>query len=118
MLSLTAKINSSKDVRVFDAGTSKGFSVNLGKKYYDFKEKANKWTNYKLVVFAKDKQASFYESVLVPGTIVSCNADDLKVDNYNPEYPVIELINAKIDNVFTNDSNQSASKPEDDNLPF
>jgi len=137
MITLTSKIT--KDVRTFQAGESTGFSMLLGKQYFDYQTKQKVWTNYKVTVFAKDKQAEFYQNALVQGAIVSVYAEDCKVDLYKPEYPNIELINARIDGVFTSERQaprqpvaqqqnyqqpqrqpvaQQQQQPSDDSIPF
>jgi len=83
-----------------------GFNMLLGKQYYDRQTKQKVWTNYKVCVFAKDKQAAFYQQALVVGTIVEAYAEDVKVDLYNPEYPNIELINAQLSGIFTQQNTQ------------
>ena len=82
--------------RTFQAGESTGFNLSLGSQYYDRKSKGKEWANYKAVLFAKGNQLGFYQSVLVEGGIIELSCDDLKIDNYNPEYLAIELIDAKL----------------------
>ncbi len=105
MLNLTAKIN--KEPRTFTAGDYTGFNMLLGKQYYDRQTKTKVWTNYKVCLFAKDKQAAFYQDVLTVGSIVEVAAEDCKIDLYNPEYPNIELVDAKLVNVFSGAQNQN-----------
>ena len=97
-----------KEPRTFQAGESTGFQLSLGSQYYDRKTKQKEWTNYKAVVFAKGNQLDFYSGSLVVGTIVEISADDLKIDNYNPEYPSIELIDARLGGIFTGSQPQQA----------
>lgn len=100
-----------REPRTFQAGESTGFQLSLGTQYYDRKTKQKEWSNYKAVVFAKGNQLSFYQSALVIGTIIELSSDDLKIDNYNPEYLSIELIDAKLTSVFTGDSPQPQQQP-------
>ena len=92
--------------RTFQAGDSTGFNLSLGAQYYDRKTKQKEWSNYSAVVFAKGNQLSFYQSSLVIGTIIELSSNDLKIDNYNPEYLTIQLIDAQLVNVFTGDAPQ------------
>ena len=95
-----------KEPRTLQAGESTGFQLSLGSQYYDRKTKQKEWSNYKAVIFAKGNQLGFYQSALVVGTIIELTADDLKIDNYNPEYLSIELIDARVGNIFTGDQPQ------------
>jgi len=105
MHTLTAKIT--KAPRTFQAGEYTGFNMLLGKQYYDRQTKTKVWTNYKVCLFAKDKQAAFYQQALIVGAVVEVSAEDCKVDLYNPEYPNIEFIDAKLGNVFSGAQNQN-----------
>ena len=102
-----------KDVRQFQAGESTGYNLYLGSQYYDRKDKEKKWTNYVAVVFAKGQdQVNFYNSALVIGSTVELSAIDLKVDSYNPENPNIEMIDAKLVNVFTQGQPAQQAQPQ------
>ena len=111
-MAFTKSFKITKEPRTFQAGESTGFQLSLGSQYYDRKTKKKEWSNYKAVVFAKGNQLSFYQSSLVVGTIVELSADDLKIDNYNPEYLSIELIDAKITQVFSFGLTQQSAAPQ------
>lgn len=101
-MSFSKAFKITKEPRTFQAGESTGFNLSLGSQYYDRKTKQKEWANYSAVVFAKDNQLQFYREALVIGTIVELSSDDLKIDNYNPEYPTMELIDARVSGIFTN----------------
>ena len=105
-MAFTKAFKITKEPRTFQAGESTGFQLSLGSQYYDRKTKQKEWSNYKAVIFAKGNQLGFYQSALVVGTIIELTADDLKIDNYNPEYLSIELIDARVGNIFTGDQPQ------------
>lgn len=102
-----------REPRIFQAGESTGFNLSLGAQYYDRKTKQKEWANYSAVVFAKGNQLAFYQSALVVGTIVELASNDLKIDNYNPEYLTIQLIDAQLVNVFTSDAPQQQSQQQE-----
>ena len=105
-MAFTKAFKITKEPRTFQAGESTGFQLSLGSQYYDRKTKQKEWANYKAVVFAKGNQLGFYQQALVVGTIIELSADDLKIDNYNPEYLSIELIDARVGGIFTGDAPQ------------
>ena len=105
-MAFTKAFKITKEPRTFQAGESTGFQLSLGTQYYDRKTKQKEWSNYKAVVFAKGNQLNFYQGALVIGTIIELSADDLKIDNYNPEYLSIELIDAKLTGIFTGEQSQ------------
>ena len=111
-MAFTKAFKITKEPRTFQAGESTGFQLSLGSQYYDRKTKQKEWANYKAVVFAKGNQLSFYQQSLVVGTIIELSADDLKIDNYNPEYLSIELIDARVGGVFTGDAPQKQRQPQ------
>ena len=100
-MSFSKAFKITKEPRTFQAGESTGFNLSLGSQYYDRKTKQKEWANYSAVVFAKGNQLAFYQSALVVCSIIELSADDLKIDNYNPEYLTIELVDAKMCNVFS-----------------
>ena len=100
-MSFSKAFKITKEPRTFQAGESTGFNLSLGSQYYDSKTKQKEWANYSAVIFAKVNQLAFYQSALIVGSIVELSADDLKIDNYNPEYLTIELVDAKMCNVFS-----------------
>ena len=111
-MAFTKAFKITKEPRTFQAGESTGFQLSLGSQYYDRKTKQKEWANYKAVVFAKGNQLGFYQTALVVGTIIELSADDLKIDNYNPEYLSIELIDARVGGIFTGDSPQQQRQPQ------
>ena len=100
-MSFSKAFKITKEPRTFQAQDSTGFNLSLGSQYYDRKTKQKEWANYSAVIFAKGNQLAFYQSALVVGSIIELSADDLKIDNYNPEYLTIELVDAKMCNVFS-----------------
>ena len=84
------------------------FFVSLGEKNYDFKTKANVWTNYDVALFAKDAQIQFYNDALTEGAIVSVTGTGLILDLSNAEYPKLSLQDAKM--VFVSGSQQPAQQ--------
>ena len=102
---VTAKLN--KAARKFDNQSGSTFFVSLGEKNYDFKDKANKWTNYDAALFAKDGQISFYQGALVEGAIVTVSGSGIIVDDSNKDYPPkLILQDAKLN--FISDGQASA----------
>lgn len=95
-MGFTKTFKLTKEPRTFQAGESTGFQLSLGSQYYDRKSKKKEWANYKAVIFAKGNQLGFYHDALVVGAVVELSCDDLKIDNYNPEYLVIEMIDARL----------------------
>ena len=81
---VTAKLN--KSARRFDNQAGSTFFVSVGEKNYDYKEKANKWTNYEAALFAKDKQIAFYESTLIEGAIITVSGSGIIIDDSNKDY--------------------------------
>jgi single-strand DNA-binding protein len=100
-MSFSKTFKITKEPRTFQAGESTGFNLSVGSQYYDRKTKQKEWANYSAVIFAKGNQLAFYQQALVIGSIIELSADDLKIDNYNPEYLTIELIDAKLCNIFS-----------------
>ena len=109
-MAFTKAFKITKEPRTFQAGESTGFQLSLGSQYYDRKTKQKEWANYKAVVFAKGNQLDFYQQALVVGTIIELSAGDLKIDNYNPEYLSIELIDARVGGIFTGDTPQQPQR--------
>lgn len=112
MHTITSKLN--KDARQFQAGESTGFGISLGVKYRDRKTGQDEWTNYSAVIFAKSpNQISFYQSVLVAGSIVSVSCEQLKVESFdgqNGQMITLDMINARL--TFANNPNQSSAQPQ------
>lgn len=116
-MSFSKAFKITREPRIFQAGESTGFNLSLGAQYYDRKTKQKEWSNYSAVIFAKGNQLSFYQSALVVGTVIELSSDDLKIDNYNPEYLTIQLIDAKLVNVFTSDSVPQQQKQQQQYQP-
>jgi single-stranded DNA-binding protein len=105
MHSITGKLNNSANV--FQAGESTGFGIRLGVKYRDPKTKADEYTNYSAVIFAKSpNQIEFYKKVLVKGSVVEVSAEQLKVDSFDGQNGTIlsvDMLNARLGYVFAPD---------------
>tara|TARA_Y100000310_G_scaffold334189_1_gene413338 strand:- start:529 stop:1044 length:516 start_codon:yes stop_codon:yes gene_type:complete len=102
---VTAKLNQAAREHRNQNGVT--FFVSLGEKNYDFKQKANVWTNYDAALFAKDAQIDFYRSSLVEGAIVSVSATGIILDASDPQYkPKLVLQDAKLG--FVNSPNRQA----------
>jgi len=95
---VVGKIN--KAATQFQAGESTGFGIRLGVKYYDRESKADAYTNYEAVVFAKaPAQVQFYQQVLVEGAVVEVSGDKLKIRQFQGQNGLslsIELLDAKL----------------------
>lgn len=90
--------------RSFLAGDATEFSISLSKKYYDYKEKTNKYANYQAVIFGKGKQADFYADMLKIGSIVEVSCDAIILHEYEKEgvlKTTMEMVNCKLENVFS-----------------
>jgi len=112
MHSVTGKL--SKPANQFQAGESTGFGIRLGVKYRDPKTKAEEWTNYSAVIFAKSpSQIQFYQNVLVEGAIVTVGAEQLKVDSFdgqNGQVLSIDMLNARL--TFAHNPNGQQAPPQ------
>lgn len=99
---ITGKLN--KAASQFQAGESTGFGLRLGVKFYDRETKADQWTNYEAVVFAKaPAQVKFYQEVLVEGAIVEVSGEKLKIRQFQGNNGLslsIELLDAKLGAVY------------------
>ena len=91
---ITGKLN--KAARQHQGQNGMTFFVSLGEKNYDFKTKANVWTNYDVALFAKDGQIPFYTDNLIENAIVSVTGTGLILDLSNHEYPKLSLQDAKL----------------------
>ena len=95
---ITGKLN--KAATQFQAGDATGFGLRLGVKYYDRATKADAWTNYEAVVFAKaPAQVKFYQDALVEGAIVEISGDKLAIKQFQGQNGLslsIELLDAKL----------------------
>jgi single-strand DNA-binding protein len=92
--SVTAKLNRPANEHAGQNGVT--FFVGLGEKNYDFKLKANVYTNYDAALFAKDAQIEFYRSALVEGAIVTVSGTGLILDVSNAQYPKLLIQDAKL----------------------
>jgi single-strand DNA-binding protein len=62
------------------------FSVSGGVKYYDRKDKVDKWTNYEASLYAKaGPQAEYYRGALVEGAVVVVSGKSLAVREYQTQ---------------------------------
>ena len=95
---ICGKLN--KAATQFQAGESVGFGVRLGVKYYDRATKADAFTNFEAVVFAKaPAQVKFYQDALVEGAIVEISGDKLAIKQFQGQNGLslsIELLDAKL----------------------
>jgi single-strand DNA-binding protein len=99
---ITGRLN--KPASQFQAGESTGFGLRLGVKYYDRETKADAYTNFEAVVFAKAPgQIQFYQSALVEGAIIEVSGDKLKIRQFQGQNGLslsIELLDARLGAVF------------------
>ena len=99
---ITGKLN--KPATQFQAGDSTGFGIRLGVKYFDRETKADAYTNYEAVVFAKaPAQVQFYQNALVEGAVVEVAGDKLKIRQFQGNNGLslsIELLDAKLGFVY------------------
>lgn len=95
---ICGKLN--KAATQFQAGESTGFGLRLGVKFYDRATKADAWTNFEAVVFAKaPAQVKFYQDALVEGAIVEISGDKLAIKQFQGQNGLslsIELLDAKL----------------------
>ena len=110
-ISVTGKLN--KAANQFQAGESKGFGVRVGVKFYNRETKAQEWTNYEAVVFAKaGAQSDFYESALVEGSVVEVSGSGGQIKTWestNGPVHSIAILDAKIGYLLTNDGQATRS---------
>lgn len=99
---ITGKLN--KPATQFQAGDSTGFGIRLGVKYFDRETKADAYTNYEAVVFAKaPAQVQFYQNALVEDAVVEVTGDKLKIRQFQGNNGLslsIELLDAKLGFVY------------------
>ena len=97
---ITAKLNKAANKHQNQSGVT--FFVSLGEKNYNFKTKANEWTNYEAALFAKDSQISFYEEALVEGSIIEVSGTGIIMDATDTNYkPKLIIQDAKLGFVHT-----------------
>jgi len=134
---VTFKLN--KPAQQFAAGESTGFAIRGGVKYFDFKTKTEKWTNYQAAIFVKSlPQIDFNAKNLVEGAVVSVSGESIAVEEYqgnNGLQITLILNNARIEYIAshsaTQQQRQSAPAPAhnapqqpagfdafDDDIPF
>jgi|TARA_R110000796_G_scaffold41048_1_gene101326 hypothetical protein len=127
-ISVTGKLN--KAANQFQAGESKGFGIRLGVKFYNRATKAQEWTNYEAVIFAKaGAQSEFYENSLVEGSIIEVSGSGCQIMTFNGNNgPInsIAILDAKLG--FVGSSSAPAPKAQapaamtieemDEDLPF
>jgi len=111
---ITGKLN--KPATQFQAGDSTGFGIRLGVKYFDRETKADAYTNYEAVVFAKQPaQVQFYQNALVEGAVVEVTGDKLKIRQFQGNNGLslsIELLDAKLGFVYAPQSPQQRPAPQ------
>lgn len=99
---ITGKLN--KPATQFQAGDSTGFGIRLGVKFYDRETKADAYTNFECVVFAKaPAQVQFYQNALVEGAVVEVTGEKLKIRQFQGNNGLslsIELLDAKLGFVY------------------
>lgn len=80
-VTVTGKLN--KPATQFQAGESTGFGVRVGVKYFDRELKADAWTNYEAVIFAKaPAQIQFYQSVLIEGSVIEITGSKQRIRQF------------------------------------
>lgn len=112
---ITGKLN--KAATQFQAGESTGFGLRLGVKFYDRATKADAWTNFEAVVFAKaPAQVKFYQDALIEGAIVEISGDKLAIKQFQGQNGLslsIELLDAKLGFVYApNQQQQQQQQPQ------
>lgn len=128
-ITVTGKLNNAANQ--FEIENGKGFGVRVGVKFYNRETKAQEWTNYEALVFAKaGAQSDFYESALVEGSVIEVSGSGGQIKTWESKNgPVhsIAILDAKIGYVLTNDAPapQSGLPPEsskqesfDSDIPF
>jgi len=68
MISITGKLN--KTAKKHPSQNGVVFLVNIGKQEYNRTTKEKEWVNYSAALFAKDRQAEFYDKALNQGAII------------------------------------------------
>lgn len=109
---IVGKLN--KAATQFQAGESTGFGIRLGVKFYDREAKADAWTNFEAVIFAKaPAQVQFYQQVLIEGAVVEVSGDKLKIRQFQGNNGLslsIELLDAKLG--FVNSPQSSTNQAQ------
>ena len=116
---ITGKLN--KAATQFQAGDATGFGLRLGVKFYDRATKADAWTNFEAVVFAKaPAQVKFYQDALVEGAIVEISGDKLAIKQFQGQNGLslsIELLDAKLGFVHAPNQQQQQQQPQRQTQP-
>ena len=127
-VSITGKLN--RAANQFQGGDSTGFGVRLGVKFYNRETKAQEYTNYEAVIFARaGNQAEFYTAMLDEGSIVEISGSGCQIKTFqgkNGPINSIAILDAKLGFVGSGATPPRApSQPEatpdisfDDELPF
>lgn len=129
-ITITGKLNSAANQ--FEAGESKGFGVRLGVRFYNRETKAQEWSNYEAVVFAKvGAQADFYRDALVEGSVIEISGSGGHIKTWestNGPVHSIAILDAKLGYVSSNGAPQSTpaksapqaseQQPFDQDIPF
>lgn len=96
---VTFKLN--KPAQQFAAGDSQGFGIRGGVKFYNRATKADEWTNYEAVLFAKHQnQIDYYTSALVEGAVVTVSGEAIHVKQFQGQNGLqitLALVNARIE---------------------
>lgn len=99
----TVAFKLSKPAQQFTAGDSIGFGIRGGVKFYNRKTKAEEWTNYQAVIFAKNQaQIDFYSAKLVPDAVVTVSGDSIQVEQFQGQQGLLitlSLNNARLEYV-------------------
>ena len=127
-VSITGKLN--RAANQFQAGDSTGFGVRLGVKFYNRETKAQEYTNYEAVIFARaGNQTEFYTAMLDEGSVVEISGSGCQIKTFqgkNGPINSIAILDAKLGYVGPGATPPRApSQPEatpdvsfDDELPF
>ena len=103
-MSHTVLFRLKNNAREFQAGEYVGFSISTGVKYYDNKEKAEKWTNYEAAVFARnERQIQYYRDSLVAGNSAVITGDKQAIrlwENNGKSGQSIVLLDCKLSDVI------------------
>ncbi len=117
---VTGKLN--KAANQFQAGESTGFGIRLGVKYRDPKTKADEWTNYQAVIFAKSPgQIQFYQSALVEGAVIEITCEQLAIEQFQGQSGLqlsINMLNARLGFVFNPDRAPQQQAPQYQQQPM
>jgi hypothetical protein len=121
-VTVTGKLN--KAANKFQAGESLGFGVRLGVKFYNRETKAQEWTNYEAVIFAKQgEQANFYESALVEGSVIEVSGSGCQIKTFegsNGPIHSISILDSKLGYVGKGEATQATAETPKvtEDIPF